>query len=45
MHHSADVTAATSSVQGVSVHSAPDLQACLLTMHTVQAFVVHDYLD
>jgi hypothetical protein len=45
MHHSADVTAATSSAQDVSMHSAPDLQACELTMHTVQAFVVRDYLD
>ena len=45
MHHSADVTAATSSVQGVSMHSASDLQACQLTMHTVQASVARDYPD
>ena len=45
MHHSADVTAAASSVQDVSMHTASHLQACLLTMHTVQAFLVRDYLD
>ena len=45
MHHSADVTAATSAVQDISMHTASHLQACLLAMHTVQAFVVRDYLD
>ncbi len=45
MHHSADVTAATSSVQDISMHTASHLQACQLTMHTVQAFLVRDYLD
>jgi hypothetical protein len=45
MHHSADVTAATSSVQDISMHTVSHLQACELTMHTVQAFVVRDYLD
>ena len=45
MHHSTDVTAAASSVQDISVHSASDLQACQLTMHTARAFVVRDYLD
>jgi hypothetical protein len=33
------------SVQGISMHTASHLQACRLTMHTVQAFVVRDYLD
>jgi hypothetical protein len=45
MHHSADVTAATSSVQDISMHTASDLQARLLAVHTVQAFLVRDYLD
>ena len=45
MHHSADVTAATSSVQDIPMHTASHLQACELTMHTVQAFVVRDHLD
>jgi hypothetical protein len=45
MHHSADVTAATSSVQDISMHIASHLQACPLAMHTAQASVVRDYLD
>ncbi len=45
MHHSAEVTAATSSVQDISMHTASHLQACQLTMHIVQGSVVRDYLD
>jgi hypothetical protein len=45
MHHSAGVTAATSSVQDVSMHTASHLQAWPLTTHTVQAVLVRDYLD
>ncbi|ADB76139.1 hypothetical protein Gobs01_01926 [Geodermatophilus obscurus DSM 43160] len=45
MHHSADVTTAASSVQDISMHTASHLQACLLAVHTVQAFLVRDYLD
>ena len=45
MHHSAGVTAATLSVQDIFMHTASHLQACQLTMHTVQASVLRDYLD
>ena len=45
MYHSAGVTAATSSVQDISMHTASHLQACQLAMHTAQAFLVRDYLD
>jgi hypothetical protein len=45
MHHSADVTAATTSVQDISMHTACELHACMRDMHSVQAFVVRDYLD
>jgi hypothetical protein len=45
MHHSEDVAAATCSVEDISMHTTSHLQAYQLTMHTVQAFVVRDYLD
>lgn len=45
MHHSADVTAATPSVQDAPLHTACELHALLRDMHSVKAWPVRDHLD